>query len=161
MTKENYVDKKQLYDSLCEWKQRGDLAEEQGLERPKLPDDVGLAIMQIAEGMANRPNFRNYTWKEEMIGDGIVAAVKAMNKFDPFRKGKNGEVNPFGFISLCVWRAFLNRIKSEKNINKAKVDSMFDPSTETFSTIDGHDDNYSSVNDRSDLVDFYYGNKVY
>lgn len=156
---ENYVDKQKLYESLCDWKNRCDAAEAEGTPKPKLPDYVGQSIMLCAEGMSQRPNFRNYTYRDEMVGDGIVAAVKAMNKFDPYRKGKNGDVNPFGFINLCVWRAFLNRITSEKNIQKAKVDSMLDPGTDHYSTLDG-DDDYHEIGDKSDLIDFYYGNKV-
>lgn len=154
----NYVDKKELYQSLCEWKIAKDKAEAEGKPAPKLPDLVGWAIMEIAERTSHRPNFRNYTYRDEMVGDGIVAAVKAMNKFDPFRKGKNGEVNPFGFISLCVWRAFLNRISSEKNIQKAKIESMLDPGTDHYSTLD-NDDHYD-VGDKAELLDFYYSNKI-
>lgn len=158
----NYVDKQKLYESLCEWKDRVDAAEEAGKPKPKLPDYVGESIMLCAEGMSMRPNFRNYTYREEMVGDGIVAAVKAMNKFDPHRKGKNGEVNPFGFINLCVWRAFLNRIAFEKNVQKAKVDSMLDPNTANYSTLDGeYDEDFSQIADKGDLLDFYYSNKVY
>lgn len=156
---DNYVDKQKLYESLCEWKIKCDEAEAQGLPNPKLPDYVGKSIMLCSEGMAQRPNFRNYTYKDEMIGDGIVAAVKAMNKFDPFRKGKNGDVNPFGFINRCIWYAFLNRLKSEKSIQAAKIESMLDPGTEHYSTLDG--DDFSELNDKSELIDFYYGNKVY
>ena len=156
---ENYVDKQRLYESLCEWKIRVDQAEAEGKPKPKLPDYVGYAIMQVSERMGSRPNFRNYTYIDEMIGDGMVAAVKAMNKFDPHRLGKNGEVNPFGFISLCVWRAFISRISSEKNIQKAKIDTMLDPVNEHYSTLDGEE--FHDIGDKSEISDFYYGNKVW
>ncbi|QBP06224.1 hypothetical protein [Stenotrophomonas phage YB07] len=105
--------------------------------------------------MVSRPNFRNYTWADEMRGDGIEAAVKAANKFDPKRVNKSGEVNPFGFLSLVVWRAFVSRIKFEKKINKAKMDSMMDPTTETF---DQGQDEYQI--DNGGINQFFYENRA-
>jgi hypothetical protein len=150
--KVNYVDKAALYIDLCDWKIRKDKATAEGRKAPPLPDSVGIAIMKVAEGQASRPNFRNYTYIEEMKGEGIVAAVRAMNSFDPNRLGKSGEVNPFGFISLCVWRAFLGYIAFEKKIQKTKVDMMTDPVNEFFSLQDGDTGGYHI--DSYDVVDF-------
>lgn len=130
--KVNYVDKTELYNDLCAWKKVRDAALLDGKPAPALPRSVGLAIIQITDGTARRPNFRNYTFIEEMKGDGIVDAVKAMNSFDPERKNKSGVVNPFGFISLVVWRAFLGRIAQEKKLQKIKVAAMSDPTTESY-----------------------------
>lgn len=152
--KVNYVDKAALYIELCDWKIRKDKAIAENRRAPPLPDSVGLAIMKVADGQASRPNFRNYTYIEEMKGEGIVAAVRAMNSFDPKRLGKNGEVNPFGFISLCVWRAFLGYIAFEKKLQKAKIDSMTDPGNEFFSVLDGDGDRYQI--DSYDAVDFIH-----
>jgi len=152
--KNHYVDKQALYEDLCEWKIRKDKAIAEGKKAPPLPDSVGHAIMKVAEGQASRPNFRNYTYIEEMKGEGIVAAVRAMNSFDPNRLGKNGEVNPFGFISLCVWRAFLGYIAYEKGIQAKKLAAMTDPGNEFFSTQDGDHGNYQL--DNYDVVDFIY-----
>ena len=156
MQKTNYVDKSVLYSDLCEWKIRKDAAAVAGKKSPPLPDSVGRAIIQIADRMASRPNFRNYTYIEEMRGDGIVNAVKAANSFDPDRVSKKtGEKNPFGFLSLVIWRAFLNRIKEEKHIQEAKVKSMLDPTTEVYTQgEDGYDI------DTSGMGNFLYENRA-
>lgn len=151
----HYVDKIELYNDLCEWHGRKETAISAGLPPPPLPDSIGAVILRLADGMASRPNFRGYTWVEEMHGDGVEAAVKAANKFDPKRVNKSGEVNPFGFLSLVIWRAFVSRIKFEKKINKAKVDSMMDPTTETFEQ--GQDD-YQI--DNGGINQFFYENKA-
>ena len=130
--KVHYVDKMELYEDLCQWKKKKDEATLEGKSPPKLPNSVGHAIITIAERIASRPNFRNYTYIEEMKGDGIVDAVKAINSFDPERKNKSGVVNPFGFLSLVIWRSFIGRIAYEKKIQKAKVAAMSDPTTESY-----------------------------
>lgn len=87
MTTEHYVDKKKLYDDLCDWKILRDKAIEEDRQPPALPESVGRAILDIVEGTGRRPNFRNYTYLEEMKGDATIQAVRAMNKFDPNRLG--------------------------------------------------------------------------
>lgn len=131
--KKNYVDKQELYDELCDWHERKLKAAAEGKRPPPLPDSIGRVIITIADRMASRPNFRNYTYIEEMRGDAIVNAVKAANSFDPNRVSqKTGEKNPFGFLSLVIWRAFLTRIKSEKKEQEGKMKQMVDPTNEFY-----------------------------
>lgn len=151
----NYVEKEALHKALCEWKTAADADEAAGKPRRPLPDSVGRVILEIVEGTARRPNFRQYTWLEEMKGDATIAAIRALNKFDPYRLGKSGVVNPFGFISRAVWRAFLNRIAFEKKTHARKIAMMLDPTVEHFEQGEEH---YEL--DKSGLSDFYYGNKV-
>jgi len=151
----NYVDKNVLHKDLCEWKARVDMAAAQGERAPPLPQSVGEVILAMADGLAKRFNFRDYTYIDEMKGDGIMAAVKAMNKFDPHRLGKSGAVNPYGFINRTMWRAFVNRITSEKEKQATKVKLMLDPTDEAYSV--EHDDEYDM--NKTNLSDFFYGGK--
>jgi DNA-directed RNA polymerase specialized sigma24 family protein len=63
----------------------------------------------MANRLASRYNFHSYTFREEMVGDAILTAVKAVKKFDPAR----GEA--FAFFTKVIWRTFLQRIKKEKS----------------------------------------------
>ena len=154
--KVNYINKEELYADLCEWKARKDIAAEAGKKLPSLPNSVGEAIIKIADRMASRPNFRNYTYIEDMRGDGIMDMVKAANSFDPNRVNKSGEKNPFGFFSLVCWQAFLSRIKHEKKIQQAKIDSMLDPTSEMHYS-QGED---GQEIDTSGMAQFLYENRV-
>lgn len=148
----NYVDNDKLYAVLCEWHERKLKAEEAGEKPPRLPEYVGECIIKMADGMAQRGNFRRYTWIEEMKGEGIIRAVAAMNKFDPTRLGKNGKVNPYGFINFVLWRAFGSVIVDEKAKNEAVKNMMTDPNFESYE----HDD-YSDYDiDNSGLSEFFY-----
>lgn len=86
-------------------------------ENPKLkiPDSIGRCFILIATNMMKCPNFYNYTYKEEMIGDGIESCVKAITNFD-----ENKSSNAFGYFSkICFWAA-LRRIKKEHKQTKVK-----------------------------------------
>jgi hypothetical protein len=101
--------------------------------------------------MARRYNFRGYSYIDEMIGNGILSAVKAMNNFNPEVKGKHGEPNPFGFISLYVWRGMLNHVGYEKAIQEKKLAFMSDPSNEFYDHMEGEEFDINS-GEMSDFI---------
>lgn len=78
-------------------------------------DELALALYNIAHRISFMPNFINYSWREEMIGDGIVKEFTALKnkKFDP-AKGK-----AFSYFSMIVYNAFCNRIKKENKEHAA------------------------------------------
>ncbi len=149
----NYIDKQALLDEIIAFQQKAKEADAAGKPRPRIPETIGRAILDITEGIASRPNFRNYTYIEEMKGDGIVDCTRAVMTFNT-EKGKN----PFGYFSQVVWYAFLGRIEFEKKLQKAKIGSMFDPNQETFTALEGDDTNYGDY--KGELLDFYYGSKL-
>ena len=71
---------------------------------------IGKNLMLIAENLATRYNFCRYTFKDEMIGDGILRAIEALHS-----KKFNYEGNyPFTYFSKVIFRTFVTRIKIEK-----------------------------------------------
>ena len=115
----NYVEKEVLHDELCKHLEKVKLAKEKGLPPPRPSDIIGKAIIDIATRLAMKHNFRNYSWKDEMIDDGILAATSAINKYDPERSQ-----NPFGFFTQCIYWAFQGRIKRENEENRQKREYM-------------------------------------
>ena len=63
----HYVDNKQLYAVMIEYKKSVDEAEQSGDTKPQVPDYVGRCLLQIANRLATKPNFANYTFKDDMI----------------------------------------------------------------------------------------------
>lgn len=81
----------------------------------KIPDSIGKCFILIATNLMKCPNFYDYTYKEEMIGDGIENCVKAVSNFDETKS-----TNAFGYFSkICFWAA-LRRIKKEHKQAKVK-----------------------------------------
>lgn len=76
-----------------------------------LSDELAIYIKKIAEGLSYAPNFINYTYKDEMVGDAILKMVQALEfkKFDIENRD-----NPFGYFTTIAFHAFINRIKKEK-----------------------------------------------
>ena len=109
-------------------------------ERATFPEYIVNCILKIANGLSNRPNFINYTYKDEMISDGIENCLQYIYNFDP-TKSKN----PFAYFTQIIYYAFIRRIQKEKkqqHIKHKMIDggeyktheSMpGDPNTYTFS----------------------------
>ena len=107
--KAHYVDNKQLYAVMVEYKKAVDEAEQTGDIKPQVPNYVGRCLLQIANRLATKPNFANYTFKDDMISDGIENCVSYIHNFDP-EKSKN----PFAYFTQIIYYAFLRRIQKEK-----------------------------------------------
>lgn len=105
----NYVDKQEFYELMLAHWDRVKAAEAAGLPPPIANNKIGRNIIKIAEGIGSRYNFSKYSYREELVSDGIIDAVKAINKFNPHESK-----NPFGYFSQCIWYAFLRRIDEEK-----------------------------------------------
>lgn len=110
MSGKNYVDNKKFLAALIEYYKQCEEAEERGEELPRVTNYIGKSLQDIAYGIARRPNFSSYSYKDEMIADGIENALKAIHNFDP---SKAETPNPFGYFSRVIWFAFLRRIEDE------------------------------------------------
>jgi len=105
----HYVSNKELLAAMIEFRDNCKEAEESGEDKPKVPEYVGECILKIANGLSNRPNFINYTYKDEMISDGIENCLQYIYNFNP-AKSKN----PFAYFTQIIYYAFIRRIQKEK-----------------------------------------------
>ena len=83
---------------------------------------LGESIKKIATGLSYAPNFINYSYKDEMIGDAVVKMFTALfnKKFNLEATDSNGKkYNPFSYFTTIAFHAFINRIKKEKRHHEA------------------------------------------
>lgn len=105
----HYVDNKKLYASIVEYRQAVLDSKEKGLPRPQIPNYVGHCILMIANRLSTKPNFVNYSYREEMISDGVENCICYIDNFDPLKS-----TNPFAYFTQIIYYAFLRRILKEK-----------------------------------------------
>lgn len=113
----HYVNNEKLLSELVEYKYKVKLYESGELPvKPRISEYIGSAILKISERLSSRPNFAGYTYREEMISDGIENAIMYIDNFDP-EKSKN----PFAYITQIIFFAFLRRIQKEKKQSYVKM----------------------------------------
>lgn len=78
-----------------------------------ITDKLALMIKNIAYGLAHAPNFINYTFKEDAIGDSLINMFNALKqKKYKFDRG----ANPFSYFNSISFNCWRSRIKKEKRM---------------------------------------------
>ena len=107
--KEHYVNNADFLAAIVKYKDKVEIAEKQGLPKPRVNNYIGGCFLKIATHLSYRPNFINYMYKDDMVCDGIENCIQYIDNFDP-AKSKN----PFAYFTQIVYYAFLRRIAKEK-----------------------------------------------
>jgi hypothetical protein len=94
----------------------------------------------IAQGLATVRNFRDYSYIDEMMLDGIENCLKYIDNYDVTR------MNPFAYFTQIMYYAFVRRIQTEKKQQYIKY------KTYTHMMLSGQFDN-DIVNLNPDIVD--------
>ena len=113
--KPHYVDNKKFLIAMTEYRELRIKAEEEGKKRPQVTNYIGECYLKIANHLTYRPNFINYTYRDDMISDGIENCLQYMDNFDP-EKSKN----PFAYFTQIIYYAFIRRIQKEKKQQQVK-----------------------------------------
>ena len=106
---EHYVDNKKLHEEMVKYLDSVKEAEESDSDKPKIPEYIGECLLKISTRLSTKPNFINYTYRDEMISDGIENCVNYIGNFNPEKSN-----NPFAYFTQIIYFAFLRRIQREK-----------------------------------------------
>tara|TARA_Y100000004_G_scaffold160684_1_gene188274 strand:- start:63 stop:551 length:489 start_codon:yes stop_codon:yes gene_type:complete len=124
---EHYVNNKEFLAAMVEYKKSVDKAAKLKKTKPRVPDYIGECFLKIANHLSYRPNFINYTFKDDMISDGIENCLQYLDNFNPKTSS-----NPFAYFTQIIYYAFVRRIQKEKKqitikqkmISEANYDDM-------------------------------------
>lgn len=105
----HYVNNADFLKAISEYKTKVKEAEEQGLPKPIVSNYIGECILKIANHLSYKPNFINYSYRDDMILDGIENCIQYIDNFDPAKSN-----NPFAYFTQIIYYAFLRRIAKEK-----------------------------------------------
>ena len=138
--KPHYVDNKKFLIAMTEYRELRIKAEEEGQKRPQVTNYIGECYLKIANHLSYRPNFINYTYRDDMISDGIENCLQYMDNFDP-AKSKN----PFAYFTQIIYYAFIRRIQKEKKQQQVKQKMIANFGTEQMmDQLEGDDTVYQS-----------------
>jgi DNA-directed RNA polymerase specialized sigma subunit len=105
----HYVNNKDLLAAMTKYREGVQAALASETQKPPIPDYVGECLLLIANRLSRKPNFVNYSYREEMISDGIENCINYIDNFDPEKSQ-----NPFAYFTQIIYYAFLRRIQKEK-----------------------------------------------
>ena len=70
-------------------------------------------LLSIAEHLAERQNFRNYSFKEDFVQDAVLVMLKACRTFDLSRKANGRPASAFAYLTTTAWFEFCSTIRKE------------------------------------------------
>jgi DNA-directed RNA polymerase specialized sigma subunit len=106
---EHYVDNKLFLEAMKEYRKSCNKAKREKRNKPPVTDYIGSCFLKIANHLSYRPNFINYTFRDDMISDGIENCLQYLDNFNPEKSN-----NPFAYFTQIIYYAFVRRIQKEK-----------------------------------------------
>ena len=147
--KPHYVDNKKFLQAMIEYRDKCKKAEEKNRKKPEVTNNIGECFLKIANHLSYRPNFINYTYRDDMISDGIENCLQYMNNFDPDKSD-----NPFAYFTQIIYYAFIRRIQKEKKQMQVKAKIIANAGVENMmDQLEGDDAQY-----QSQMLDFLQRN---
>lgn len=138
----DYISNKDFTSAVVEYRERCFQADKEGKERPVIPREIADSFILIARRLANRPNFFNYTYKEEMISEALITCCSKICNFNP-------EItqNAFAYFTQLCWYDFIAYIGYEKKEAYVKAKSFYNVIEEYGNVFKFEDDDHDISND--------------
>jgi hypothetical protein len=130
----HYVNNADFLQALIEYRKLVEQAKELGKEKPIVSNYIGECILKIATHLSYKPNFINYSYRDDMILDGVENCIQYIDNFDPSKSN-----NPFAYFTQIIYYAFLRRIAKEKKQSYIKGKMIQDMPFEAFELQDQDD----------------------
>tara|TARA_B100001996_G_scaffold220473_1_gene169501 strand:- start:2811 stop:3332 length:522 start_codon:yes stop_codon:yes gene_type:complete len=147
--KEHYVDNKLFLKAMTDWRLKYEKSSKLNRKNPTVTNYIGECFLKIANHLSYRPNFINYTYRDDMISDGIENCLQYMSNFNPEKSN-----NPFAYFTQIIYYAFIRRIQKEKKQQDVKAKVIANSNVELMvNSLDGDDAQY-----KSQMLDFLQKN---
>jgi hypothetical protein len=110
----HYVNNKEFSQAVVDYVNLVKKAKTTNTEIPRITEYIGRCFLRIAEGLSHKPNFVRYTYREEMVMDGVENCIKAIMNYNIEAATRTGTPNAFAYFTQINYYAFIRRIMKEK-----------------------------------------------
>lgn len=126
---EGYLSNKEMYSEVIECQTTG-----------KISEKLGRMFMILARRYATKPNFSGYSYKDEMISNGVMSCCAALHKFDPDR---SDTPNPFSYYTSIIHNSFIQTLNKEKKQQEIRDELLLAENLNpSYSYMDRHGSDY-------------------
>jgi hypothetical protein len=113
MERKHYLDNKEFSKAVVEYVDRCNEARENEQPLPQVTDYIAESFMAISSKLSNRSNFARYTYKDEMVMDGVENCLRAIGNYRYDYVTRTGLPNAFSYFTQICFYAFVRRIQKE------------------------------------------------
>src|SRR6056300_183370 len=136
---EHYVNNAEFLEAMKAYKKAVDTSIKQKKEKPLVSEYIGSCFLKIANHLSYRPNFINYTFRDDMISDGIENCLQYLDNFNPAKSS-----NPFAYFTQIIYYAFIRRIQKEKKQTTIKHKLIMDNNYDDVALQPGDDSEFKN-----------------
>ena len=130
--KPHYVNNREFSEKIVEHCKRVIKARENHEDEPQVTDYIATCFMKISSGLSYKPNFKGYTFRDEMVMDGVENCLRAINNYNVEAATQSGKPNAFGYFTQIIYFAFLRRIAKENKYSANKWKLIENSSVDDF-----------------------------
>ena len=116
----HYVNNREFSQNVVDYVNLVKKAKLDNTEIPRITEYIGRCFLRIAEGLSHKPNFIHYTYREEMVMDGVENCIKAIMNYNIEAATRTGSPNAFAYFTQINYYAFIRRIMKEKKQQEIK-----------------------------------------
>jgi len=132
--KEHYVSNKEFLAAMIAYRKSVNKAKREKQPKPPVTNYIGECFLKIANHLSYRPNFINYTFRDDMISDGIENCLQYLDNFNPDKSN-----NPFAYFTQIIYYAFIRRIQKEKKQTTIKHKILTESNMDDLALMPGED----------------------
>jgi hypothetical protein len=132
--KPHYVNNRDFSYAVVDYVKDSIAADEAGVKHPIVTDYIATCFMKICNGLSHKPNFVRYTYRDEMVMDGVENCLKAIHNYNIDAATRTGKPNAFAYFTQIAYFAFIRRIVKEKKQADIKFKFMEQADVESFVT---------------------------
>jgi len=136
---EHYVNNKEFLAAMVDYRKIVNKSKRAKQTKPPVPDYIGECFLKIANHLSYRPNFINYTYRDDMISDGIENCLQYLDNFNPDKSN-----NPFAYFTQIIYYAFVRRIQKEKKQVTIKQRMIMDANYDDLTLQPGEDKEFKN-----------------
>jgi len=142
--KENYIDNSKFSKAIIDYTRSI-----KDVENPPGPtEEIGEYFLKLCNGLSMSPNFRNYTFRDDMVMDAVENCIRVIGNYDPDTPTRTGKPNPFSYFTQIAYFAFLRRIAREKRQSDIKDSLINYADSSEFADFSENDNTGASVMNR-------------
>ena len=98
--RKHYVDNEKFFEEMKKWKNRVLDAREIDDVDPPSTEYMGECFLRISEHLVMRPNFINYTFRDDLVSDGVENCLLYAHNFKPEKSKESVFVFYTNYISI-------------------------------------------------------------
>ena len=95
----HYVNNADFSQAVVNYVMAANTAKKENNNVPNVPDYIAQCFLKIAEGLSHKSNFIRYTYREEMVMDGVENCLKAINNYNIEAATRTGKPNAFAYFT--------------------------------------------------------------